>query len=80
MRLREAVDKYKAMAGGYGRPLALAAFGLSRPETEKMFGAFDEDYQISRFFHFSSEAGETFTIDGYPQTHVTIDAEIETAL
>jgi hypothetical protein len=45
-----------------------------------MFGAFDEDYQISRFFHFSREAGEAFTIDGYPQTHVTIDAEIESAL
>jgi hypothetical protein len=80
MRLREAVEKYKSIAGGYGRPVALAAFELSREETEKLFGAFDEDYQISRFFHFSEQAGDAYSIDGYPQTHVTIDAEIESTL
>ena len=53
MNLRELVEKYRALAGGFGRPLPLAAFGLARPETERLFGVFDEDYHISRFFHFS---------------------------
>jgi hypothetical protein len=80
MRLHEAVQKYKTLAGGYGRPVALAAFGLTREETEKLFGELDEDYQISRYFHFSKEAGEAYTIDGFPQSHISIDAEIESAL
>jgi hypothetical protein len=80
MRLREAVEKYKAMADGYGRPVALSAFGLSRAETEKLFGELEEDYQISRFFHFSKQGGEAYAIDGFPQTHISIDAEIESAL
>jgi hypothetical protein len=79
VRLREMVEKYLQL-GGYGRPVALAAFGMSREETEKLFGALDEDYHISRFFHFSREAGDSFSINGFPQTHVAIDAEIQETL
>ncbi|MFZ0738998.1 MAG: hypothetical protein WCA98_08025 [Candidatus Acidiferrales bacterium] len=80
MRLREAVEKYLAIAGGYGRAIALGAFGLSRPDTESLFSAFDEDYHISRFFHFSNEAGDRYSINGFPQTHVSIDADIQGTL
>ena len=84
--LRNLIEKYRQLAGGFGRPLALAAFGLSREETERVFGIFDEDYHISRFFHFSLQpAGEnraerTYRINGFPQSHVALDAEIESIL
>jgi hypothetical protein len=80
MGLREMVDEYLRLGGGYGRPVALAAFGLTRVEAEKLFGALDDDYHISRFFHFSREAGEGFSINGFPQTHVIIDADIKETL
>ena len=80
MRLRETVEKYLQIGGGYGRAVALAAFGLPRAEAEKLFGAWDDDYHISRFFHFSREAGESFSINGFPHTHVAIDAEIQEIL
>jgi hypothetical protein len=84
--LHEVIDKYRQLAGGFGRPLALAAFGLSPEETERVFGIFDEDYHISRFFHFSLQpaAAESSTrsyrINGFPQSHVALDAEIESIL
>lgn len=80
MRLREAVEKYLALAGGYGRPLAISQFGLPRPEAEKLFGAFDEDYHISRYFHFSQVSGPGYRIDGFEQTHISIDEEIQSIL
>ncbi len=80
MPLHELVDKYRALAGEFGRPVALSAFGLTRAETERLFSGYDEDYHISRFFHFSEAGGETFPIDGIPATHVSIDAEIQTIL
>ena len=33
MTLRELVDRYRKLAGGYGRPVHLSEFGLSREET-----------------------------------------------
>jgi hypothetical protein len=80
MTLSEVVEKYLAVSGGYGKPAAIAALGFPRGETERVFGLFDEDYHISRFFHFRKESGESFDINGFPQTHVTIDAEIQTIL
>ena len=80
MTLREVVDRYLAAAGGYGKPVALAAFELSREDTERVFGTYDEDYHISRFFHFQSAAGTNYQINGFPQTHVSIDVEIQTIL
>jgi hypothetical protein len=80
MSLRELVEKYLAIAAGYGRPAALADFGLDRPQTERVFAAFDEDYHISRYFHFSRITGAAYTINGFDQTHVSIDAEIRSIL
>ena len=81
MELRETVEKYKALAGEFGRPVELARFGESQEETEKLFGVFDEDYHISRFFHFTNSAGATaYSINGFPQTHVSIDAAISEIL
>lgn len=88
MELRQVVEKYRAVAAGFGKPVPLAAFGLSREETERIFSVFDEDYHISRFFHFSlnptTEPGGppivAYQINGFPHTHVSLDAEIETIL
>ena len=80
MELRQIVEKYLASAGGFGAAVKLGVFGLSREETEKLFSALDEDYQISRFFDFSQQDGETFSINGFPQTHIAIDAAIQTIL
>ena len=80
MDLREVIQKYKSLAGDFGQPVELSRFGLSHQETEKVFGVFDEDYHISRFFHFSELDGPRFTIDGVPATHVSLDPEIESIL
>lgn len=80
MELRQLVAKYLAAAGGYSTPVPLAAFGLSRAETEKLFSALDEDYHISRYFAFSQREGESFSINGFPQTHIAIDAAIKEIL
>jgi len=80
MTLREAVAKYLAAAGGYGRSVALASLSAPHNEIEKAFSEFDEDYHISRFIHFQNETGESFQINDFPQTHVSIDAEIQAAL
>ncbi|MBI1750066.1 MAG: hypothetical protein HY234_02050 [Acidobacteria bacterium] len=102
MNLREAVEQYLELGGGYGQAVALTAFGYSREETERRFGVLDEDYHISRYFHFSDQRPvtsarredasrqpsavsgqqaadrslETYQINGFSCTHVTIDAEI----
>jgi hypothetical protein len=85
MTLRDLVEKYRQLAGGFGNPLALAAFGLSPQETERIFGIFDEDYHISRFFRFSlqsatQDAVRSYRINGFPQSHIALDAEIESIL
>ena len=86
MNLRELVEKYRALAGGFGRPLPLAAFGLGRPEAERLFGALDEDYHISRFLHFSLDPtlehvqDKTYQINGFAQSHLSMDAGIENIL
>ena len=80
MELRQIVEKYLASAGGFDAAVPLGAFGLSREETEKLFSALDEDYQISRFFDFSQRDGESYSINGFPQTHIVIDAAIQSIL
>lgn len=80
MSLRELVDRYTQLSGSFGRPVALASFGLDPAETERLFSAYDEDYHISRFFHFTEAGGKKFSINGFSATHVAIDAEIETIL
>jgi hypothetical protein len=80
MTLRHLVDQYLLLSGGFGKPVALSAFQLSREETERFFSSFDEDYHISRFFHFSEVEGVKFLIDGIPTTHVSIDPEVNSIL
>jgi len=80
MTLRELVEKYLALAGAYGKPAPLAGFGLDKKQTERVFSVFDEDYHISRFFHFSKARGAAFRINGFLHTHVSVDAEIQTIL
>jgi hypothetical protein len=88
MGLEEVVRKYLASAGGYGKSVPLSSLGLSKEEIEDVFGAFDEDYHISRFFHFACAAGANsqansqagYQINGFPQTHISIDSEVQSIL
>jgi hypothetical protein len=83
MTLREVVDRYRTLAGSFGSPVALDQFGLERGDAERLFSAFDEDYHISRFFHFTLDPAareQTFSINQFPQSHVSLNAEIETIL
>jgi len=80
LRLSELIERYLAASGGYGEAAALGALGLSRAETENTLSQFDEDYNISRFFNFQNQSGEAFEINGFRQTHVTIDAAIRSIL
>jgi hypothetical protein len=80
VELREIVEKYLSAAGGYGREVAISSLGFSREQVEEAFSVFDEDYHIGRFFRFRHGPGESYTIDGFPQTHVAIGAEIQEIL
>jgi len=80
MSLSELVRLYRLQAGDFGRPAALCSFPLSHAEIERLFSSYDEDYHISRFFHFSEGEGEKFIINGIPATHVSIEREIEEIL
>jgi len=80
MSLPELYRVYTTIAAKPGMPVLLSAFKLPREEMEKLFSIFDEDYHISRFFHFSEAGGEKYLIDGENVTHVAIDAEISSIL
>ena len=80
MNLRELVEKYLAIAGGFAFLAPLVDFGLSKSATEGIFSTFDEDYHISRFLHFSQVSGPAYNIDGFEQTHISIDADIQSIL
>ncbi|HTW22833.1 MAG TPA: hypothetical protein VMD78_04495 [Candidatus Baltobacteraceae bacterium] len=80
MELGQIVQTYLAAAGAFGKPVALSALGLSAKEIEDAFGTLDEDYHISRFLHFACSAGANYQINGFPQTHISIDSEIQTIL
>lgn len=80
MSLREIVERYLAVAGGYGRVVPISALGLSRAEAEKAFSPLDEDYHISRYFHFQCAAGANYSINGFPQSHLSIDSGVQSIL
>ena len=80
MKLGELVDRYHALAAKHGAPVALAAFELPQEETERLFSGYEEDYHIGRFFRFDEIDGARYSINGFPATHVSINAEIESIL
>jgi len=80
MSLQELCRVYTTIAAKSGEPVPLSAFKLSKEETEKLFSIFDEDYHISRFFHFTRASGEKYSINGESATHVVIDPEISSVL
>lgn len=85
MNLQEIIARYKQLTGGaFGRAVALQEFVGTPAEVESAFGLLDEDYHISRYFHFSDQRQSAhdpaFVINGFPQTHVTLDREVEEIL
>ena len=80
MTLRQIVEKYLAIAGGFAFLAPLADFGMEKSEVERVFGALDDDYHISRYFHFSQVSGHAYNINGFEQTHISIDEEIQSVL
>jgi hypothetical protein len=80
MNLKEVVERYRKLAPRFCVPVSLSCFDLGVEETQKVFSSLDEDYHISRFFHFSNVAGKRFVVSGELATHVAIDEEIKTVL
>lgn len=80
LTLRELIDRYDFLAHQSGEPVALSAFGLADDETRSLFTTFDDDYHISRFFHFSNGSGKSYVIRGEPATHLFIDLAIRALL
>lgn len=80
MNLRELVERYVKLAGNFGEPVALSAFGLPPEETASLFTAMDEDYHISRFLHFAKSGGQSYVVSGEPVTHLAIDPAISSLL
>lgn len=80
MSLREVVQRYAMLAGSFGNPVALSAFGLNEQETQNLFSAFDEDYHISRFLHFSHADGQSYSISAEDVTHVAVDPAVYSLL
>ena len=78
--LRQLVDRYLTLAGAFAKPVALSAFAFTPAETERVFSSYDEDYHISRFFHFTASDGTSYSINGIPATHVLIDEAISVIL
>jgi hypothetical protein len=78
--LQELYRLYTSLAPKPGEAVPLSAFRFSRVETEKVFSIFDEDYHISRFFHFHHEHGDEYSVNGEKVTHVVIDPEIRLVL
>ncbi|MFQ5696026.1 MAG: hypothetical protein ACE5HB_08560 [Terriglobia bacterium] len=90
MKLRELVARYHELAGDYGRAVHLSEFGLPKEETEREFSAYEEDYQISRYFrltrapdaenHPRAGGERLYTINGFEYSHIAIPHEIEEIL
>jgi hypothetical protein len=89
MTFAEAVKRYLEIAGEFGRAAPLASFGLSKAETEKLFAAWEEDYQINRYMLLTCEAArgiesegphEAYTLNGFECTHVTFQPQIQQLL
>jgi hypothetical protein len=80
MPLRQLVEQYLRLAKIFGTPVALRSFGLTAPDLENVFSSYNEDYHISRFFHFSKQEGTVFSIDNEAVTHISIDSEINSIL
>ena len=80
MQLNQLIQKYLAAGGAYGQAVPLDSLGLSAQEIEDVFSTFDEDYHISRYFHFQCASGANYQINGFPQTHVSVDADIQDIL
>jgi hypothetical protein len=80
MNLKEIVEKYLTIAGGFAFVAPLADFGLNRTDAERIFGALDDDYHISRYLQFSKVSGSAYSINGFEQTHIAIDSEIQSVL
>src|SRR5260370_2949105 len=54
MTLRELVEKYRSIGGGFGPATTLTAFGLTQHHTKHLFRIYDEDYPISRILHLNT--------------------------
>lgn len=90
MDLATLVKTYLELSGGFDRPLHLSRLGLSRPEIEKLFSQWDEDYQISRYMVLSRGKDELlssfpenerlFLVNGFECSHITFNQNIQELL
>ena len=57
MNVKDAVEKYLAVAGRFGEPMPLSQFGAPQDDVEIMLSAWDEDYHLHRHFELLPASG-----------------------
>jgi hypothetical protein len=87
MDLTVALRKYLEVTGGFNRAMHLSQFELSKDETERLFSAWDEDYQISRYMLLTRapehelatlpKESRTYAVNGHETSHVAFRSEIQ---
>ena len=85
MDLKAAVARYLEVAGDFGRPMPLTAFGLSREATETMVSAWEEDYQLHRHLELIPAAGgqsseSAFVVAGLAYSAIVFRASIRSVI
>jgi uncharacterized protein YndB with AHSA1/START domain len=90
MTLADALKAYLEITAGFERPMHLSWFRLSKAETERVFSAWDEDYQISRFMLLTRASEEdlaafpvgsrVYVVNGQESSHVTFRVDIQRLL
>jgi hypothetical protein len=68
MTLNEAVKRYLAVTGSFGKPMPLSAFELAPAELREMVSGWEEDYHLSRHYELVPasyhDTTEHYPIDG----------------
>ena len=85
MKLKDAVEKYLAVAGRFGETMPLGQFGLPQAEAEAMLSAWDEDYHLHRHFElvpasWMSEGAPAYSVNGLLYSAIIIRESIREAL
>jgi hypothetical protein len=82
MQIWEAVEKYLATVGEFGKPMALAQFGLPENDLVRMISAWDEDYGLNRHLELIPSTAENardpkYLINGIPYAAILFRESIQ---
>ena len=89
MTLAYLVERYRSVAGEFGRDVRLSNLGFPKLELQQALSAWNDDYQISRYITLTYRAvdsldevpGEAaFSVGGEYATHMSLHPGIAKAL